>query len=259
MGKNLDENGRKQAMTNNIFYQNYTQHAKKIVNISFEGLKNEYSYYKNHFLGLLPKDKECRILDGGCGHGRILYMLEKEGYKNVYGIDISSQQIEAAKSFGFKNVSVGKIEEFLPDHLNEFDVIILCDVLEHFKKENLPDIVKSIYNSLKEGGIFIFQAPNAISPMNVHRYWDLTHEISFSYASCLQLLSLSGFIDIKIYPIEPHIHGIKSFIRYLLWKGLILNVIRLYMLISNGNLMGGIYTSNLLASGRKISNGKNIV
>lgn len=52
-----------------------------------------YKYFKKNYLKHLPESKESKILDIGCGMGHFLYFLEKEGYKNYLGIDISKENI----------------------------------------------------------------------------------------------------------------------------------------------------------------------
>ncbi|NQS89514.1 class I SAM-dependent methyltransferase, partial [Patescibacteria group bacterium] len=50
--------------------------------------------YEAKFGEFIPQDKNSRILDIGCGCGHFLYYLQKNGYTNFYGIDVSSQQVD---------------------------------------------------------------------------------------------------------------------------------------------------------------------
>ncbi len=50
---------------------------------------------RGFFAGRVPKD--ARILDLGCGYGRIVSDLSAEGYGNVVGIDISGGMIERGR------------------------------------------------------------------------------------------------------------------------------------------------------------------
>lgn len=66
------------------------------------------------------------VLDVGVGLGRILGPITRF---NRYGIDISFDYLEIAKSKGIK-VAFSKIED-MPYEDNSFDAIVCCDVLEH--------------------------------------------------------------------------------------------------------------------------------
>ncbi|MBK8637485.1 MAG: class I SAM-dependent methyltransferase [Chromatiaceae bacterium] len=48
------------------------------------------------FKACLPTDRSAAILDVGCGHGNFLFMLEQLGYRNLEGVDMSSEQLEQA-------------------------------------------------------------------------------------------------------------------------------------------------------------------
>jgi 2-polyprenyl-3-methyl-5-hydroxy-6-metoxy-1,4-benzoquinol methylase len=43
--------------------------------------------------------KNAKILDIGCNYGSLIYNLYKDGYKNVYGIDINKKTIEEGKKY----------------------------------------------------------------------------------------------------------------------------------------------------------------
>ena len=77
--------------------------------------------------------KESKILDIGCSGGALIKKLEKIGYTNCTGVDISEKAIKLCKSRGIKNCYLmdgGKIS------FNEkFDFIIASDVLEHIKDD----------------------------------------------------------------------------------------------------------------------------
>ena len=101
-------------------------------------------------------DKNKSILEIGCSGGPLMKKLEKDGYKNIYGIDISTKAIELAQMRGVKNVAVmdGTNPTFEPQ---SFDLIIASDVLEHI--EDASNALKNWYNILKPGGKIIVFVP----------------------------------------------------------------------------------------------------
>jgi len=120
---------------------------------------------------------------------------------------------------GVKNIKKGDAVEYLRDRKGFYDVIFLRDILEHFKKDEIMEILDVCFQSLKDKGRIIIQTPNAESPFFGRiRYGDFTHEIAFSVSSLLQLLKNAGYNEVQFCSYGPIVVGIKSMIRYTLWK-----------------------------------------
>lgn len=99
-----------------------------------------------------------RILDVGCGSGKLVVECAKKGAE-VYGIDVSKNMIEIAKRHCEKNNV--KVELVVGDALKElpknFDFSIALGVLEYF---NCPELLlRNMLASVKNGGKVIFSVP----------------------------------------------------------------------------------------------------
>ena len=200
--------------------------------------------------GWLPKNKNAACLDLGCGPGNMLYLLSKEGYKNNCGVDVSPEQIVVAKRIN-PNVICADVKDYLGRFRENFDLITAFDLVEHFQKEELLDLLKTIKEALKPGGILIIQTPNAESPWGLmHRYHDFTHELAFDPHSLRHILIIEGFTNFEARECGPHIHGIKSFIRALIWQGIWI-ALALWNLAETGSLGSGIYTRVFVAKAEK--------
>lgn len=159
--------------------------------IDYEILYGEY----------LPKNKNVTILDLGCGAGHFLYFLQKKGFDNFVGIDISKQQVNFCKRNISNSVKVFDAFNFLIDKETYFDLIVANDFLEHISKERVIKLLKLIHRSLKKGGKFIIKTPNMSNLFALDsRYKDFTHEIGFTERSLYQILSVANFKSIQIYP-----------------------------------------------------------
>lgn len=234
------------------FYNKYvSSHAATIhgeQNISV--IEGQFSTWKSYFGKLLPKDRNAAILDVGCGDGGFLLWLNSIGYKNVLGIDYSAEQIEVAKSYGIKNAQQADALIYLPESPDKFDLVFSSDVLEHIPKENILEFVEGIRISLKPGGIFIVQTVNAESLLwGRLRHGDFTHETAFTQTSILQILNLAGYDEIRIFPQRPIIHGLKSIVRYCIWRVFEL-FFHFYLAVLTGS-PAGIFTQNLIAVAKK--------
>ena len=72
---------------------------------------------------------DARILDYGCGYGRVAAMLHDEGYREVVGVDAASGMIERARrlhpQLSFRRITPPNV--FFPDEF--FDAVLLFAVL----------------------------------------------------------------------------------------------------------------------------------
>lgn len=197
-----------------------------------------------------PKDKAANILDLGCGHGTLVYFAHQAGYANVRGVDVSAQQVALAQQLGIANVTqddlMATLRETPPETL---DAVIAFDVIEHFTKDELVDLVDAIRCALKPGGCWIIHMPNANSPlMGSVRYGDFTHEQAFTPTSIQQLLKASGFNRCLFAECGPRVHGLKSLMRVILWQ-----IVRGFLSVVNaaetGAIGGGaaVWTRNFYA------------
>src|SRR5262245_1725536 len=79
--------------------------------------------YVNHLL------RRRRLLDVGCGHGRLLEVLEPFGFETYYGIDLSDEAITEASFNRVENASfeAANFEDYVP--VGPFDAVIFNESL----------------------------------------------------------------------------------------------------------------------------------
>ena len=187
--------------------------------ITPDTLEGRARVWRRTFKRFLPRNRSARLVDLGCGYGSIVWWLQREGFASASGVDVSTEQVEAGKRLGIAGVEQGDIGEFLRDKKACYDVIFARDILEHFRKEEVLEILSLCYHSLTEGGLLILQTPNAESPFYGRiRYGDFTHEIAFTASSLSQLLRMTGFQKMRFYPTPPVINGLEGLARFALWK-----------------------------------------
>lgn len=96
-----------------------------------------------------------RILDFGCGTGRHIVYLAKEGF-DVFGVEIAESGIELTKNWVKKErlaADLRKIEGIaLPFPDGYFDAIIDCAAVQHNKTNEIIKIFNEFYRVLKKGG-----------------------------------------------------------------------------------------------------------
>ncbi|MBV9425497.1 MAG: class I SAM-dependent methyltransferase [Solirubrobacterales bacterium] len=79
-------------------------------------------------LDRLPLPPRARVLDAGCGSGRMLVELVR--YAEVHGIELDEDAAQLARARGLGEVRIGRLEE-LPWEDGAFDLITAFDVIEH--------------------------------------------------------------------------------------------------------------------------------
>ena len=200
----------------------------------------------------LPADRAAPILDIGCGPGFFLYLLDKEGYTDVTGVDLSGEQLALAKANCPRAKLVhGDARELLAQNPGRFELVTGFDFIEHFGKDELFPLLELIAAALRPGGRLVLQTPNAESPWGLmHRYHDLTHELAFDPHSLGHALRMAGFADVEARECGPYVHGVKSLVRSVLWQG-IRGALAAWNLVETGSVGSGVYTRVFTAAARK--------
>jgi SAM-dependent methyltransferase len=127
--------------------------------------ENDYWWYRGlheltrHYVAKFKQAKsneELRILDAGCGTGRMMELLE--GYGIVEGIDHWQEAISLCKKRGLKNVQKGDLNTWDPP-ADTYDVIISNDVIYISTIEDDMAVVGKFHRGLKQDGILILNLP----------------------------------------------------------------------------------------------------
>ncbi len=198
--------------------------------------------------GWLPDGLDLRCLDLACGCGELLYFLQQRGYRNLAGVDLCRDELDAARVCVTAKLVHADVADFLrtaPDA--SFDFITALNFLEHLPKDLLFTVLTEVRRVLRPGGTLVAMVPNAISPFgSLTRHWDLTHEWAFTPNNFRQLAALVGFDPaVEFRECGPIAHGIVSGARVLLWK-LIRLGIRAWFMVEVANPKDGIYTMDML-------------
>jgi SAM-dependent methyltransferase len=121
--------------------------------------KGEPIYPEEQFLlSLLPADKNAAILEAGCGGGRLLFYLEKQGYQHLHGFDYVQKMVQYASEQARLNGSTAQFShQALPDLSNypsgSFDACLCMQQLLSFVPHaDIPASLREIHRVLRPGG-----------------------------------------------------------------------------------------------------------
>jgi SAM-dependent methyltransferase len=96
----------------------------------------------------------CRVLDAGCGSGRMLETLS--GYGEVSGVDVNSESVATARERGYGDVREGVVEA-LPWAPGTFDLVTMLDVLEHTEDDHVALV--ELHRVVRPGGHLLLTVP----------------------------------------------------------------------------------------------------
>ncbi len=115
-------------------------------------------------LELFGKHPEGRILDIGCGDGRITKLIGKATGAEMHGIDISRRAVSNSRKMGIKCMVVNIDKERLPYPKNHFDAVFCGDIIEHIY--DTEGLIEMVHDILRPGGYVIVSVPNIASWYN---------------------------------------------------------------------------------------------
>jgi SAM-dependent methyltransferase len=101
-----------------------------------------------------------RVLDAGCGYGRNLVHLLREGYE-IFALDTDAQGIQHARQLAkslnpglpAENFQVGQIEQMqFPDGFTD---VVICSAVLHFARDDrqFSAMLEQLWRVLKPGGL----------------------------------------------------------------------------------------------------------
>jgi ubiquinone/menaquinone biosynthesis C-methylase UbiE len=97
---------------------------------------------------------DSKVLDFGCGYGRVSNLLLNSGYRRIVGIDSSANMIERGKR-EFPELRLDILaEEGLPYPDNSFDAIVACGVFTCITSQKIRGShMNELYRILKPEGL----------------------------------------------------------------------------------------------------------
>ena len=152
---------------------------------------------------IIKKNKPKKILEAGCGTGRILAPLVDKGYK-IEGFDLSKNMLaQLLKKNSKIKTKIGDIEK-IPYKSNTYDLVYSITVLIHLT--DFEKGFKEMYRVTKKKGLVVFDLPNKNS------FWT---RLSLSFNPNKKRTRLYSLKELKEYfkDYECQITGIFSYAR----------------------------------------------
>jgi len=185
----------------NTFYVSGEYNSVCMGNISEERLfeleSRAMSLYFIDIIQRLDLDlKSLSIVEIGCGSGGILFALKEAGARSVVGFDIDRSRIAFGKKYINELYAQDALSEDIDDY-NEFDVIILSNILEHLStpKDFLLRLSSKISS---DNPVVLIDVPNLdtsfkYSSGTFNDFLKISHVWYFNFINIERLLNQTGF------------------------------------------------------------------
>lgn len=187
-----------------VLYANYhtTQSGRASGTDALSLFQREKEQFRREILPHISElPKAARIFDMGCGSGSMLKALQEAGYTNARGMDISDEQVQLAQRLGVSNVEAGDALKHLASGSAQYDLVLGMDIIEHFTKDELVELLQSVLKGLSAKGKAVFRTPNLDAPMaTVFANGDFTHENYMNASSAQQVCRACGFTKVDVRP-----------------------------------------------------------
>lgn len=103
-------------------------------------------------------NSDARLLDLGCGDGRLAPMWQAVMGAEAYGLELSPQAVQTAQQmFPFLRYTQGDAVNTGYDD-SYFDIVVCQEVLEHIEEQNR--LVNECNRIIKDGGYLVLTTPN---------------------------------------------------------------------------------------------------
>lgn len=179
-------------------------------------------YHRRLIRRHLRLSPDSSILEIGCGDGGFLEELQRAGFRNLRGVDLSAEQVAQARAKGLAGVASGDSLAYLRScDAASVSAVVALDMMEHLTRSEAFEVGREVFRVLIPRGRWIVHVPNAESPLFGRiRYGDLTHEMAYTASSLSQLFRMVGFVRFAFFEDTPVVHGPGSLLRRVAWHAL---------------------------------------
>lgn len=149
------------------FFEAYSQMSR-----SRQGLSGAGEWHQ--FQALFPDLTDRDVLDLGCGYGWHCRYAAEQGARRVVGIDLSERMIaEAEKRGGPIAYRVCGLDRY-EYPAAAFDCVVSNLVLHYI--EDLEGVYRKVFQTLRPGGVFLFNIEHPVFTGGVNQEWVLDAE-----------------------------------------------------------------------------------
>ena len=134
-------------------------------------------------------NKNCKILDAGCGTGLVGIEPKKYGYSNIEGVDFSQSMLDLVPQDVYKKIEKVDLNKHLKFKNNTYDVIMCVGTFTygHVKPHALDELIRITKNkgficfTINEGIYEEYGFDNKIKELSNNKSWDVKEFFKSDY------------------------------------------------------------------------------
>ena len=169
------------------YYQNWTdknKYNKDMVDWNYTAPHETVSVLKKYAF-----NKNCKILDAGCGTGLVGIELKKCGYSNIEGVDFSQNMLDLVPQDIYKKIEKIDLNKFLKFKNNAYDVVMCVGTFTygHVKPQALDELIRITKNrglicfTINEGIYKEYGFDNKIKELSDKKSWNVKEFFKSDY------------------------------------------------------------------------------
>ena len=157
---------------------------KDMVNWNYTAPQNAVALIKKYAL-----KKNIKILDAGCGSGLVGIEMQKNGYTNIDGVDLSQDMINLIPKGVYQNLEIADLNKPLKFENNKYDLVMCVDTFTygHVKPQALDEMIRITKNkglicfSVNEGIHEEYGFDKKIKKLSDNQAWNVKEYFKSSY------------------------------------------------------------------------------
>lgn len=169
------------------YYKNWVRKDKfnnDMVEWNYTAPMNAVSLIKKYAL-----KKDIQILDAGCGSGLVGIEMQKKGYTNIDGIDLSQDMINLIPKGVYQNLEVANLNKPLKHENHKYDVLMCVGTFTygHVKPQALDEMIRITKNrglicfSINEGIHEEYGFDKKIKKLSDNQSWNVKEYFKSTY------------------------------------------------------------------------------
>lgn len=129
-------------------------------------MNNRYRTIVNWLKKLQTPQQQDTVFDFGCGKGELICTLSKVGY-SVMGLDIDRDKVKRLRHrYKQKALCLDMRDPIALDQTFKF--VLCCEVLEHFKPEEMETVIQNIRRAVCPNGYILLTFPKNIDDIETN-------------------------------------------------------------------------------------------